>query len=266
MRGQMLANIDQKINQAQGDASKELVVTSIEKSSLSVKIGSKPFYVRESDTGRKFYWNGLKFVDLTNDPGIRACNTLRVAANVADAETIVIGARTYEFDRAADGVVSGNIAVTGHADDTPTNAISALVDIINVDVLSEVTAIKNSANEMFVYAKEAGDKRTATTETLAGANNGWSAATLLNGRAPGSQEYSVIRREPTAVEVALGVMHFCFDYPPVLSDIRVVVTATPGIALAWDGAVTISGNRLTINNTGSVDWSTTNTIVLTVAK
>lgn len=266
MRGKMLANIDQKINQAQGEASKELVVTSIEKSSLSVKIGSKPFYVRESDTGRKFYWNGLKFIDLTNDPGLRACNTLRIATNVADAETVVIGSRIYEFDRAVDGVVPGNISVKGHADDTPGNAITALVEAINSDAISEVTAIKVSANEMFIYHKEPGNKTTATSETLLGANNGWASATLLNGREPGSQSYSVIRRVPTAVEVALGVMHFYFDYPPTLADIRVVVTATPGVPLAWDGAVTITGNRLTIDNTGSVDWSTTNTIVLTVAK
>ncbi|MCT8335760.1 hypothetical protein NUH30_18890 [Leptospira sp. 85282-16] len=262
----MLANIDQKINQAQGEASKELVVTSIEKSSLSVKIGSKPFYVRESDTGRKFYWNGLKFIDLTNDPGLRACNTLRIATNVADAEAVVIGSRSYEFDRAENGVVSGNIAVKGHADDTPGNAITALVEAINSDAISEVTAIKVSANEMFVYHKEPGNKTTATSETLMGANNGWASATLLNGREPGSQSYSVIRRVPTAVEVALGVMHFYFDYPPTLADIRVVVTATPGVPLAWDGAVTITGNRFTIDNNGSVDWSTTNTIVLTVAK
>lgn len=259
-------NLDQKITTAQGEAQKEINITSIERASLRIKAGTKPFYIRESDTGRLFYWNGLVFKDLTDDPGVFAINSLRVASNIADAETVEIGSRVYEFDRAANGVVAGNIAVTGHADDTPTNALTALAVIINADNLSEVNAFKISANELLVVSKLPGAITTALSETLAGANNAWASANLFGGREAGSETVSIIRRAPNAQEVALGVMHFCFDFAPILKDIRAVVTATPGVAVDWDGAVTISGNRLTIDNTGSTDWATTSTIILTVAK
>lgn len=253
-----------QISNAQGEANKEFVIPSVERQSLQVKIGDKPFYVRESDTGKRFFWTGLKFIELTIDLGCLDVNVLRVASNVADTQIVTIGSQIYEFDRSADGAVAGRIAVVGHADDTPDNALTALAATINADSLSEVTAQKISANELLVFSKTPGPKAISCTETLAGANNAWANATTFGGRLAGEKVYSRIRRVPNATEVALGTMHFVFDFTPVLDSVRVVVTATPGIALAWDGAVTISGNRLTIDNTGTVDWAATHTIELTV--
>lgn len=261
-----VANQQIEIANAQAEAAKELLMSSIEKDSLILKPGTKPFYVRETDTGRLYYWDGLAWIDTTGDAGIYEINSLRVASNVADTETVLVGSQTYEFDRAANGVVAGRIPVVGHADDTPNNALTALETTINADPNSEVNAIKISANELLVISKTPGQKSIQCSETLAGVNNAWGAANTYGGRKAGTRTYSKLRRVPTAQEVALGVMHFIFDFTPVLQDIRVVSTATPGVSVAWDGAVTISGRRLTIDNAGATDWTTSHTIILEVSK
>src|SRR5512139_1621831 len=117
------------------------------------------------------------------DPGSREINVLRVASNVADAQTVTIGNDVYEFDRAANGVTAGRIAVTGHADDTPTNALTKLVAKINAVGTEPVTAVKISANEMLIYSDSPRAYALACAETLAGSNNAWASATMYGGRA-----------------------------------------------------------------------------------
>jgi hypothetical protein len=195
--------------------------------------------------------------------GQRAVNVLRVASNVADTETVTIGADVYEFDRAADGVTAGRIAVTGHADDTPTNALTALETKINAKVgVEKVTAVKISANELLIIADEPGAVVLACAETLAGANNAWAAAAMYGGKAVASSKTSTQKRVPNATEVALGNMHFLFDFTPVAAIVLIAPTATPGAYKIWDGVLTISGGRVTINNAGSVDWAATDDVVV----
>jgi hypothetical protein len=188
-------------------------------------------------------------------PGARAVNVLRVASNVADTETVTIGADVYEFDRAADGVTAGRIAVTGHADDTPAAATDALIAKINASGTEAVTAVDISANEILIVANKPGAVVLACTETLGGANNAWAAAAMYGGAVPGPKKRQLLVRVPTAVEVAVGNLHFEFDFTPTKVKVDVRITATPGIAVAWDGAITITGGKVTLGNGGSVDWS-----------
>ncbi len=100
----------------------------------------------------------------------------------------------------------------------------------------------------------------ATTETLAGAGNAWDAATLAGGRAPSM--YEIINVVPTAAQVTEGKIYLGpFPYVPVVEDVRVRVTAS-GAVVAWDGAATVVGNYVEIDNAGSTDWATTSTITV----
>jgi hypothetical protein len=71
---------------------------------------------------------------------------------------------------------------------------------------------------------------------------------------------SIDLRVPTAVEIAVGNMHFELNFTPVKVLVFVMVTATPGVAVAWDGAVTIDGHHVVIDNAGSTDWTASHTL------
>lgn len=191
--------------------------------------------------------------------GNNAISVLRVASNVADTQTVTIGARTFEFDRAADGVVAGNIAVTGHANDTPAAATPALVAAINADAACLATAVQISVNEILIYAKAVGAVALATTEQLAGANNVFDAATTHDGAAPAIKQMCHLSRVPVAQEVTLDDMHFVVPFTVGFAIAEVRVTAD-GTKKAWDGALSWSGRVITLNNAGAADWAATDTV------
>ncbi|MGH9462013.1 MAG: hypothetical protein ACRD1X_12390 [Vicinamibacteria bacterium] len=200
------------------------------------------------------------------DPGRRAVNVLRVASNVADEETVTIGADVYEFDRAADGVTAGRIAVTGHANDTPAAATNALITAVNASGTELVAAVDIGDNEVLIVADAVGAVVLACAESLGGANNGWASATMYGGAAAALKALSVQRRVPNAAEVALGNMHFAFSFEPVVVALLVYPTATPGEAKAFDGAVSVVGNVATVVDDGAVNLAETDTVVLIVTE
>ncbi len=203
-----------------------------------------------------------------SNPGQPAFNVLRIALDVADTETVTIGADTYEFDRAADGVVAGNIAVVGHADDTPANASDALITAINTLGTEPVKAIDISANEILLVSagSPGGDEISRAdvlgcTETLAGANNAWAAAAMADGEQAGKRKLSVDRRSPNAQEVVLG-MHFVYDAPPTVLAVLVYAADLKGAARAWDGAYAVTGNRVTLDAAGAAPLLATDFVVV----
>lgn len=202
-------------------------------------------------------------VNETIDPGRLSLNILRVASNVANTETVTIGEDVYEFYNDA-GPTAGRIGVDVTGDLTPTNATTKLVAAINASGTERVTAKKISNNEVLIFQDEAGLPVLACAETLGGANNAWAAANTYGGRADGPRRISVQKRVPLAVEVALGNMHFQFDFPPKTVFIDVSVTATPGLAKDWLGTYSIDGNLLTVNNGGGTDWAATDTLTVIV--
>jgi hypothetical protein len=169
----------------------------------------------------------------------------------ADASAIYIG----------DGIVAG-IAVGLVTTLTPTAFTAALVDDINTRGTQSITAVLISANEILLKASAVGAVTTACTETLGGANNAFRASAMSGGRAQGLRKINIQQRVPTAVEIALDHMHFQFDFTPTLIQVFVVVTATPGLAVAWDGAYSISSGLVTVTNAGSTDWDATHTVTI----
>lgn len=199
--------------------------------------------------------------------GVAGVEVLRIAANVADTETVTIGDDTYEFDRAVDGVVSGNIAVTTHADDTPANATDALITAINTLGTMSVLAVDVSVNELVVFTanRRGGDIKgaagsIAVSETMAGANNEWGGANIDDGRRFGSPTW-MTTRVPTAQEVALGNMQFGVPFTPAHTMVQVNITGSGALKL-WDGKTFISGGQLNIANNGAVDWAVTDTVTI----
>lgn len=174
-------------------------------------------------------------------------------ASHADASDMFIG----------NGIAGGSTIAVGLVTTlTPTAFTAALVDDINNNGTEAITAVLISVNEVLLKADAVGAVVTACTETLGGANNGFRAAAMAGGRAQGLSKLVIQKRVPTALEVALDHCHFQFDFTPTLVQVFVVVTATPGVAKAWDGTVTIASGLVTIDNGGSTDWAATDTLVV----
>lgn len=65
----------------------------------------------------------------------------------------------------------------------------------------------------------------------------------------------------TAADVTATTIDFDFHYTlPVHCLVQVQTTA--GVIKAWDGAVTVSGNRVTVDNTGATDWAATDVVIV----
>lgn len=136
------------------------------------------------------------------------------------------------------------------------------------DLWSRIVASGPSDNEVLIVGKGVGAVTLATTETLGGVNNVWSAATMLGGSAPPTAQKKrvTLSRVPTATEVALGKMYFDFDFLPTKAEVLVQVTST-GVETLWNGGRVIStpaapggGGRVTLDNVGTVDWAATDTV------
>src|SRR5437867_7796982 len=118
--------------------------------------------------------------------GRRAINVLRLASNVADAETITIGSEVYEIDTAAapGAVTAGNIRVDCNAGVTPTIASASIVAAINANTRLGLTAVAISVNEVLVFTNnDNAPIALPCAETLAGANNAWAVAAFYGGDA-----------------------------------------------------------------------------------
>lgn len=127
------------------------------------------------------------------------------------------------------------------------------------------TSTRVSANEILVVRNAADVYTGACTETLAGSNNAWASSTFYGGAAVPAQlkVSSDQQRAALAVEVGTGNAHFLFPFTPTAAVVQ--VRSTAGATKAWDGAVTITGSRVTVDNSGSTDWIAGDLITVTAA-
>jgi hypothetical protein len=185
--------------------------------------------------------------------GRPAVNVLRIAANVADGETVTIGNDVFELDNNST-FTAGRIQVV-IAGLTPTLATPALVSAINNFSTHKLLAIQISVNEVLVVSRDdtAACGALACAETMAGANNQWANATFYPGSNPGVNVNMMQSRAANAQEVSIGTAHFWFPF--TVAAVQAQVRTAAGVAKAWDGAVTISGQRVTFDNTGATDWA-----------
>ena len=180
--------------------------------------------------------------------------TAIAGGTAGDAITLAEDADNVAKDAATLGTTTAGV------DPTATEVGTALTAAINNRATERVEATKISANEVLVFAKTAQVLELACAETLTGTNNAWASATMYGGSVSRSRRIYKATRVPTAVEVALGNMHFKLPFTPTFAEVKVHISATPGILKDWDGAVTIAGDRVTVGNGGSTDWAQTDTL------
>ncbi len=170
-----------------------------------------------------------------------------------------------------DGLAGGSTVAVGLVTTlTPTAFTAALVADINAMGTEKVTATLVGVNEILLVHDLVGAYGIATTENLAGANNLWSAATMYGGRARSVRYLSICQRVPTATEDAFDEMYFKFGFTPTLVQVFVTVTATPGLAVAWDGGITINPTVggaeqvgvVLLDNGGTTDWSASHNVTV----
>lgn len=217
--------------------------------------------------------HGLKQNDI-----IRVENEIMLVLQALGTEQILVrrGACNTAVATHADGTDIFTEAVPGaggrpiglNATLTPAVATDALIWAINNLGNERVVAIDVDANTVVVATadKPGGTPvpfsgTIAVSETLAGAGNAWDGATITGGLLP--QQVHVEKIVPTAAEVTAGKIVKVFPFVPIVVDCLVRVTATAA-AKAWDGAATVSGNAVIIDNAGATDWAATDTIMLTV--
>lgn len=192
-------------------------------------------------------------------------NILRLASDVANAETFTINGTVFEIDTAADpGSVSGtNIRVNCSGGATPAAASTAIVTAVN-SVNCGMRAKKISDNEVLFFAAAGDATPYACTETLAGTNNAFAAATAFGGRPEQTDLPSpiLISRVPTATEITLQTMHFPLTFTPTI--VLPQVRTSAGAIKAWDGAVTITDQFVTVGSGGSTDIASGDVITLAV--
>lgn len=197
---------------------------------------------------------------------IAAIGILRIASNVADGETITIGSTVFEVDTAADpgAITAGRVRVNCNAAVTPTEFGTQFVAAVNAQGLG-VKAYKVSANVVVVYDEKPGRGQTlATTETLAGANNGWGASTLVRiGPPQSAKNVAIQQRACNAVEDAAEVMAFYFPFTVASALVQV---RRSGVIRAWDGAVTTpSGGVVVLTSSGTTDIDENDVVTVVAA-
>lgn len=158
-----------------------------------------------------------------------------------------------------DGVVLGT--TTAGVDPTAGEFTTALLAAINGSGTEAVTAVRQSANEIYIYADADGAVVLGCTETLGGVNNAWAAAAMYGGVAGSQVQVAMVTRVPNAVEVALDHLFvpLPFTARSVLVDVRTTAT---GAKVAWNGGVVISAAGLLIDNGSTVDWSVAETLYI----
>lgn len=201
------------------------------------------------------------FQDLLHRRRRFARNFLRIATIAANGEAFVIGTETFtcvSADPAAFQFVPGADAAA-----SATNIAAC----INANTTQKIKA-RAFTGGVLIQSTKAGNRTLACTETLAGSNNAWASATMYGGKIEDAKKtmraFEMITVVPNATEVAVGRIDLPLSFTPSGYIVDVRVTAT-GVAKAWDGGILTDSTdtRLaTLNNAGSTDWATTDTITV----
>ena len=109
-------------------------------------------------------------------PGVKAVGTLTFSNTTADAEVVVIGTETYEFDTGG-AVTAGNILVNVAAGASAAQSATALIAAITANS-ALVAAASGGAGVVTVTANYKGTYANAYATTTTCGNGAWLAETL----------------------------------------------------------------------------------------
>ena len=195
------------------------------------------------------------------DFGSYARVNIRIAANVADAETITLDGQVYEFDTAlTPTITAGNTRVDVTSAVTPAAATTALVASINANSTRNHRAIKVSDNHVIVFRDTQGTYTAACAETMGGTNNVIESA-FSGGAAPAVGRFAAISRVPTATEIAIGNIVIPLGFTPRQAIVQARVTAT-GAPKYFTSTVTLNAtdNTVVVTNTGATQIDANDTV------
>lgn len=202
---------------------------------------------------------------------LRCESEFLLVKSVIDANTVVLGRghagstvashadATAIYKQEATALTAGKIVLPLGATLTPAAA--------GPMIAAGLTAL-NTKGWTFTYAsnyvdgfRAADGTHDATTETLTGVNNAWSAAVSFGGATVAQAPYAATVRVPTAAEVTRGVMLAMFPFTPVGVKVSVFTTAS-GAAVAWGGTFAIDDGLVTLTNGTDPDWAATDTVII----
>jgi hypothetical protein len=154
-------------------------------------------------------------------------------------------------------------ALTANTVTIPVQAVTVatmdneLVSAFNALQGNDITATLSAAG--LVTLSRVDDGKTGTlAKTFTSGSNTLDAA-FRNGGEAGSNKVSIITRVPTAAEVTNGAVTVVAPFAVSHVWVDIVATATY-TTLAWDGAIALSGNAITLDNSGTADWDANDTI------
>lgn len=115
---------------------------------------------------------------------VAATGALTFSGVVADAQTVTIGTRVYEF-KTSGNAAAGNVKVNVSGGVTASAAVAALVAAITGDASAVVTAVDGTGDVVNVTAKVKGTSGNALATTETCTNGAW-AKTKLSGGVDGT--------------------------------------------------------------------------------
>lgn len=214
--------------------------------------------------------NGAAGAGTTYGTGTVAHADVSAAPSSTDALTATAKAKGTAGNAIATTETLTNAAwagatLTGGVDPTAAEFTTALETVANVT--GNVGAVRVSANEVLFlnWRADATGANIACTETLSGANNGWAAAATYGNQGEMFDAFpkiTLFTRQPNAQEVTLGNLHILLSFAPKAFLIQ--VRGSDGILKAWNGVASQpnAGKRITLDNSGNVDWAATDTITV----
>lgn len=146
--------------------------------------------------------------------------------------------------------------LTGGAGPNPATdpfLVTNIVRVVNQSNSVRVAAYVINTNQILFTQTYPGTGGHTNGETMAGADfatNGFFGGVIDEPVFP----CTIVSRQAQTNEMQLGNAHFVFAFAPRAAIVS--IRGTNGVPLAWNGAVTITGNRVTLDNSGSTDWGT----------
>lgn len=141
---------------------------------------------------------------------------------------------------------------------TPAVAGPAIALAVNTFKQLGITATYLSTPTHVLFSKPVDGTGVTLAEAMANATID---AAFNGGVAKAQAIVAKVTRVPTAAEVTDGYLHAVFPFTVKHAIVSIRITATNAVK-AWDGAVTISGSRVTLDNAGATDWAATDTAII----
>lgn len=180
-----------------------------------------------------------------------------------DGDTLTVGNDVYEWDNNS-SVGAGNIPITTGFSNTLQRAQS-FADAFNANDKQGLKAINTgqtlgSGNVVLLVPKVVGKDFTSVSVSDNDADTDTSPGWINGHLTEGLNGPVIISRNPSTTEVNRAVMFFAFGF--TVGYAEAFVRTSTGVRKAHDGALTINGNYVFLDNTGVTDFVATDQVTV----